>query len=44
MRQEDMAMGGKLKTHWGGHAETISYNPYLPEEGESVLFEGNSHD
>jgi len=37
-------MGGKLKTHWGGYAEPISYNPYLPEEGETVMFRGNSHD
>lgn len=42
--REQFAMGGKLKTHWGGHAETISYNPYLPEEGETVMFKGNSHD
>ena len=42
--REQFAMGGKLKTHWGGHAETISYNPYLPEEGETVMFRGNSHD
>jgi len=38
------AMGGDLKTHWGGHAETMSQNPYLPEGGETVMFRGNSHD
>jgi len=42
--REQFAMGGKLKTHWGGYAEPISYNPYLPEEGETVMFRGNSHD
>ena len=39
-----MAMGGDLKTHWGGEAETISYNPYLPDGGETVMFRGQSHD
>ena len=39
-----MAMGGDLKTHWGGEAETLSYNPYLPDGGETVMFRGQSHD
>lgn len=38
------AMGGELKTHWGGKAETMSYNPYLPDGGETVMFRGQSHD
>jgi len=38
------AMGGELQTHWGGHAEPISYNPYLPDGGETVMFRGQSHD
>lgn len=38
------AMGGSLKTHWGGKAEVQSYNPYLPGGGESVEFKGQSHD
>jgi hypothetical protein len=38
------AMGGELKTHWGGYAEPISYNPYLPDGGETVMFRGQSHD
>jgi hypothetical protein len=38
------AMGGELKTHWGGYAEPISYNPYLPGTGETVMFRGQSHD
>jgi hypothetical protein len=38
------AMGGELKTHWGGDAETMSYNPYLPDGGETVMFRGQSHD
>lgn len=36
-------MGGDLKTHWGGKAEPISYNPYLPDGGETVMFRGQSH-
>ncbi len=38
------AMGGELQTHWGGGAEPISYNPYLPDGGETVMFRGQSHD
>ena len=41
---QEYAMGGDLKTHWGGHAETMSQNPYLPASGETVMFRGNSHD
>jgi hypothetical protein len=44
MRQEDMAMGGNLKTHWGGYAEPMSMNPYLPNGGETVMFRGKSHE
>jgi hypothetical protein len=40
---ETYSMGGQLKTHWGGEAETMSYNPYLPGSGETVLFRGQSH-
>lgn len=40
---ETFAMGGQLKTHWGGKAETISHNPYMPGSGETVLFRGQSH-
>ena len=39
-----MAMGGDLRTVWGGKAEPISYNPYLPNGGETVMFRGQSHD
>jgi hypothetical protein len=42
--REQFAMGGDLKTHWGGYAEPISYNPHLPKGGETVMFRGNSHD
>jgi hypothetical protein len=42
--REQFAMGGDLKTHWGGYAEPMSYNPYLPEGGETVMFRGKSHD
>jgi hypothetical protein len=37
------AMGGELKTHWGGYAEPMSQNPYLPGSGETVMFRGKSH-
>jgi hypothetical protein len=36
--------GGELQTTWGGRAEPISYNPYLPGSGETVMFRGNSHE
>jgi hypothetical protein len=36
------ALGGQLKTTWGGEIETISENPY--DESETVLFRGQSHD
>jgi hypothetical protein len=42
--RDKFAMGGDLKTHWGGYAEPMSYNPYLPEGGETVMFRGKSHD
>jgi hypothetical protein len=42
--RDQFAMGGNLETHWGGHAEPMSYNPYLPEGGETVMFRGRSHD
>jgi hypothetical protein len=42
--RDKFAMGGNLETHWGGYAEPMSYNPYLPEEGETVMFRGKSHD
>jgi hypothetical protein len=35
------ALGGQLKTTWGGEIETISNNPY--DESETVLFRGPSH-
>lgn len=38
-----MEEGGELQTHWGGHAELMSYNPYMPGSGETVLFRGQSH-
>ena len=39
-----MEEGGELQTHWGGHAETVSQNPYLEDNGETIMFKGNSHD
>ena len=38
-----MAMGGDLQVH-RGEAETLSYNPFLPNNGETVMFRGPSHD
>jgi hypothetical protein len=38
------AMGGDLEVIEGGKAETISYNPFLPDGGETVMFKGRSHD
>ena len=40
----DFQMGGELQTHWGGYAEPLSENPYLPEGGETIMFRGQSHD
>jgi len=40
----DFAFGGELQTHWGGYAEPMSYNPYMPGGGETVMFRGQSHD
>jgi len=42
--RDKFAMGGDLETHWGGYAEPMSYNPYLPNGGETVMFRGKSHD
>lgn len=38
-----MAMGGDLQVH-RGEAETLSYNPFLPGGGETIMFRGPSHD
>jgi hypothetical protein len=42
--QDRYALGGELKTTWGGHTETMSHNPYLPGTGETVMFRGKSHE
>lgn len=41
---ESYAMGGELKTHWGGHMEEMSENPYLPDGGVTYMPHGQSHD
>jgi len=41
---EQYSMGGEVQTTWGGHAETMSHNPYLPGTGETIMFRGQSHD
>jgi len=38
-----MAMGGDLRVE-RGKAEPMSYNPYLPSGGETIMFRGPSHD
>lgn len=43
-QQDQYALGGELKTHWGGTTETMSHNPYLPGSGETVMFRGKSHE
>lgn len=40
----DSDMNGDLEVIEGGKAETISYNPFLPDGGETVMFRGRSHD
>lgn len=40
----NMALGGQIETTWGGYAEPISQNPYLPSSGQTVMFRGQSHD
>ena len=42
--QDQYALGGELKTTWGGYAEPISYNPHMPGTGETVMFRGKSHE
>ena len=44
MQTDNFAMGGELQTHWGGYAEPLSQNPYLPDGGQTVMFRGQSHD
>ncbi len=41
---ETAALGGSVKTLWGGEVKPISYNPYMPNSGETVNFYGQSHD
>jgi hypothetical protein len=41
--RDKFAMGGDLKVY-RGEAETMSYNPYLPDGGETIMFRGPSHD
>jgi hypothetical protein len=41
---ETFDMGGELETHWGGYAEPMSQNPYLPGTGQTVMFRGKSHE
>jgi hypothetical protein len=37
-------MNGDLQTYDEGYAEPVSYNPYLPDGGETVMFRGPSHE
>jgi len=36
-------LDGQLQTHWGGRSEAMSYNPFLPGNGETVEFKGDMH-
>lgn len=36
-------MNNEVIPLWGGSAETLSVNPYLPNGGETVMFKGQSH-
>jgi hypothetical protein len=38
-----MEEGGELAVGDEGEAELISYNPYMPDNGETVVFNGPSH-
>jgi len=40
---QSYAMGGQLKTHWGGTAKVLSNNPYMPGSGDMVKLEGARH-
>lgn len=42
--QRSLSLGGDLQTYWGGYAEPISENKFLPDNGETVMFRGQSHD
>lgn len=42
--QDQYALGGELKTTWGGYTESMSHNPYLPGTGETIMFRGKSHE
>lgn len=42
--QDGGNMDGDLQTGEGGYAKPVSYNPYLPDGGETVMFQGRSHD
>lgn len=42
--RDQFAMGGDLRTHWGGKLKPLSNNPYQAGSGETVEIVGNSHD
>jgi hypothetical protein len=39
-----LEQGGEVATHWGGEANLASENPHLPGTGETLRFDGQSHD
>jgi hypothetical protein len=43
-RLQMMPMGGQLRPHWGGDLELMSYNPYMPGNGETWMPRGQSHE
>lgn len=40
---EGNLLSDNLEVLWGGDAEPVSYNPYLPQGGETIKFDGNLH-
>ena len=36
--------GGQFQTHWGGHLEPNSYNPYTAGDGITYIPKGHSHE
>ena len=39
-----MSLGGQIETTWGGYAEPISSNKFMPASGQTIMFKGNTHE
>lgn len=44
MQDGGLIEGDELTIYDGGHAEHISENPFLPNNGQTIMFRGNSHE